>query len=54
MIINKYNIILQNILHDLSITATAVYVRPNTQMVIYAGLNACCPLVSHVEYAPRD
>jgi len=30
------------------------YVRPpNTQTKMYAGRIACCPLVSHVEYAPR-
>jgi len=30
------------------------YVRPfNTRTEIYAGRVACCPLVSHVEYAPR-
>jgi len=29
------------------------YVRPrNTRTEMYAGPVACCPLVSHVEYAP--
>jgi len=31
-----------------------VYVHPpNTQTEMYAGRVACCPLVSHVEYALR-
>ena len=30
------------------------YVRPrNTRTEMYAGRVACCPLVSHVEYARR-
>jgi len=31
------------------------YVRPrNTRTAMYVGRVECCPLVSHVEYAPRD
>jgi len=30
------------------------YVGPrNTRTEMYAGRVACCPMVSHIEYAPR-